>query len=195
MMADELILEGLVTSQNADASVNLSPMGPRTDRTISRLVLRPYQTSQPYHNLKRHGEGVFHITDDVELVARAAIGRLVQLPQLLPAGSIRGYIIADACRWFTFRVHSLDDQAERTTIVCDVVDRGTLRDFLGFNRAKHAVLEAAILATRVGILPPEQIRDEMKRLAIPVEKTAGEQERQAFALLTTYIDSQLNSQP
>lgn len=192
MMADELIVEGLVTSENADGSVNLSPMGPRTDRTISRLVLRPYQTSQTYQNLKRHGEGVFHITDDVELIARAAIGRLDPLPQLLPAASIRGSIVADACRWFAFRVRQLDDQAERTTIVCDVVDRGTLRDFLGFNRAKHAVLEAAILATRVGILPPEQIRDEMQRLAIPVEKTAGEQERQAFALLAEHIDAQLN---
>jgi uncharacterized protein len=192
MMPDELIVEGVVTSQNADGSANLSPMGPRTDRIISRLVLRPYQTSQTYQNLKRHGEGVFHITDDVELIARAAIGRLDPLPQFLPAASIRGSIVADACRWFAFRVRRLDDQFERTTIVCEVVDRGTLRDFLGFNRAKHAVIEAAILATRVGILPAEQIRDEIKRLAIPVEKTAGDQERQAFALLAEYIDGQLN---
>ncbi|MCI0361331.1 MAG: DUF447 family protein, partial [Planctomycetaceae bacterium] len=174
---------------------NLSPMGPRTDRAISRLVLRPYQTSQTYQNLKRHGEGVFHITDDVELIARSAIGRLDPLPPLLAAQAIRGHIVADACRWFAFRVRQLDDQSERTTIVCDVVDRGTLRDFLGFNRAKHAVLEAAILATRIGILPAQQIRDEMKRLAIPVEKTAGDQERQAFALLTEYIDSQRNPEP
>ena len=167
-------------------------MGPRTDRNITRLVLRPFQTSQTYQNLKRHGEGVFHITDDVELIARAAIGRLDMLPSLVPATSVRGYIVADACRWFAFRVRELDDRDERTTIRCDVVDRGTLRDFLGFNRAKHAVLEAAILATRTGILPAGQIQGEMQRLAIPVEKTAGQQERRAFALLTEYINAQLN---
>jgi len=195
MTTDELIVEGLVTSLNADGSVNLSPMGPRTDRAVTRLVLRPFQTSQTYHNLKRQGEGVFHITDDVELIAQAAIGRLDQLPPLIAAQSIRGFIVADACRWFAFRVQELDDRTERTTIVCDVVDRGTLRDFLGFNRAKHAVLEGAILATRIGILPAEQIREEMQRLAIPVEKTAGEQERRAFALLRDHIDAQLNPEP
>src|SRR5688572_23356708 len=127
-------------------------MGPRTDRAVTHLVLRPFQSSQTYQNLKRHGEGVFHITDDVELIARAAIGRLDVLPPLLPAASIRGLIVADACRWFAFRVRELDDREERTTIHCSVVDGGVVRDFLGFNRAKHAVLEAAILATRIGIL-------------------------------------------
>jgi hypothetical protein len=113
----------------------------------------------------------------------------------VPATSIRGYVVADACRWFAFRVRELDDRGERTTIRCDVVDRSTHRDFLGFNRAKHAVLEAAILATRVNILPAEQIGGEMQRLAIPVEKTAGDQERRAFALLTEYINAQLNREP
>ena len=195
MTTDELIVEGLVTSLNADGSANLSPMGPRTDRAITRLVLRPFQTSQTYQNLRRHGEGVFHITDDVELIAQAAIGRLDQMPPLVAAPSIRGFIVADACRWFAFLVRELDDRTERTTIVCDVVDRGTLRDFLGFNRAQHAVLEGAILATRIGILPAEQIRDEMQRLAIPIEKTAGEQERRAFALLCEYITAKLNPEP
>ena len=51
------------------------------------------------------------------------------------------------------QVRSLDDRNEPAEIVCEVVDRGRLRDFFGFNRAKHAVLEAAILATRTEFLP------------------------------------------
>ena len=73
-----------------------------------------------------------------------------------------------------------------------MVDRGTLRDFFGFNRAKHAVIEAAILATRIGILPAAEIRSELERLAAPVEKTAGEQERRAFAFLQDYIAHRLS---
>jgi hypothetical protein len=64
--------------------------------------------------------------------------------------------------------------------------QGRVRDFFGFNRAKHAVLEGAILASRIGILPPEQIRDEMARLAIVVEKTAGQRERRAWEALVDY---------
>ena len=190
-MSDELILEGLVTSRSADGSPHLAPMGPRVDREVTRLVLRPYRTSQTYQNLKGHGEGVFHVTDDVDLIAHAAVGQMAELPPLVPVKSVAGFILANACRWFAFRVKQLDDAAERTTIDCDVVERGTIRDFLGFNRAKHAVVEAAILATRVGILPPEQIRAEMERLAIPVEKTAGDQERRAFAFLQQHIESNL----
>ena len=190
-MSDALILEGLVTSRSADGSPHLAPMGPRVDRDITRLVLRPYCTSETYQNLKRHGEGVFHVTDDVELIAHAAVGQLADLPPLEPAKAIAGFILSNACRWFAFRVQQLDDSAERSTITCAVIDRGTIRDFLGFNRAKHAVIEAAILATRVGILPAEQIRAEMERLAIPVEKTAGDQERRAFEFLQRYIENNL----
>ena len=58
-----------------------------------------------------------------------------------------------------------------------------LREFFGFNRAKHAVVEAAILATRTAFLPREQIMAEYERLAVLVEKTGGERETEAFAFL------------
>jgi hypothetical protein len=60
---------------------------------------------------------------------------------------------------------------------------GRLRDFFGFNRAKHAVVEAAILATRTQILPAAEIEAEYRRLAVLVDKTGGEQEHTAFAFL------------
>jgi uncharacterized protein len=188
-----MILEGIVTTLNEDGGPNVSPMGPIVTPALDRLTLRPYQTSTTYKNLKRTGQGVFHVTDDVELIARAAIGRLDVLPPLVPATAVEGVIVADACRWFALRVARLDDAQERTTIDCEVIDRGWVRDFFGFNRAKHAVLEAAILATRIGILPSAQIREEMERLRIPVEKTAGEQERRAFRLLEEFVAGRLES--
>jgi hypothetical protein len=71
---DEPILEGIVVTLDDQGIPNIAPMGPRVDRQISRLVLRPFQTAQTYRNLKATGCGVFHITDDVELLARAAVG-------------------------------------------------------------------------------------------------------------------------
>jgi hypothetical protein len=191
---DELILEGIVTTLNEDGSANVSPMGPRVDRNVSRLVLRPFRTSQTYQNLKRHGSGVFHVIDDVELIARAAVGQL-ETPRLVPLDFKDCIRLADCCRWFAFQVTRLDDREERTTIDCSVSKRGVIREFFGFNRAKHAVLEAAILATRIGILPADEIRCEFERLAIPVQKTAGDQERRAFEFLQTHIHLHLNPEP
>jgi hypothetical protein len=186
-----MILEGIVTTLNADLTTNIAPMGPLVEPQLTSLILRPYRTSQTYQNLKRLGAGVFHVTDDVELLARAAVGAPLDDVVLLPAEIVQGHILAGACRAYEFVVEHLDDASERTTIRCRVVQRRSLREFLGFNRAKHAVLEAAILATRIGILPDAQIREEMRRLAVPVEKTAGEQERRAFAYLQAHLASKL----
>ena len=182
-----LILEGVVTTLNADGTANISPMGPRVDSAMERFELRPFQTSTTYLNLKRTGEGVLHVSDDVELFALAAIGELDPIPKTIPAKMVSGVILEDACRWYAFRVRDLEDRDERTSISCQVVDQGRLRDFFGFNRAKHAVIEAAILATRVDFLPLEQIHGDFERLRVIVEKTAGDQEQRAFARLEQFV--------
>lgn len=190
-----MILEGIVTTLNADGSVNISPMGPEVDDALAELVLKPYQTSTTYQNLKRMGQGVFHVTDDVEMLARTAVGALDELPSLLECSAVEGRILAGACRWYAFRVTSLDDAQERTRIVCRVVDCGRLRDFFGFNRAKHAVLEAAILATRVDLLPHDKIRGELARLLEPVTKTGGPAEQRAFAFLQEFVAARCGQIP
>jgi len=183
-----------MTTLSADGAVNISPMGPIVNESLTELLLRPYQTSTTYQNLKRMRQGVFHVTDDVELIAHAALGQPAPLPPLMPAQAIDGQIITSACRWYALKVRTLDDSQERTEIVCDVVDRGTLREFFGFNRAKHAVLEAAILATRVVFLPAPEIRAEMARLKSPVIKTGGPAELRAFEYLVSEIEQRLANQ-
>lgn len=182
-----MILEGVVTTLNEDGSPNISPMGPEVDTPLTRFVLKPYKTSRTYQNLKRAGEGVLHVTDDVELIARAAINQFDEPPSTFPAKLVEGVILAESCRWYAFRVAELNDREDRTRIECKIVDEGRIRDFFGFNRAKHAVLEAAILATRTKFLPESEISDAMTRLEILVDKTAGEQERRAFAMLLDHI--------
>ncbi len=85
MLRDGLLLEGVVTTLNGDDSPHIAPMGPIVDERFTRLLLRPFRTSVTYQNLKRTGQGVLHVTDDVELIARAAVGRLEVLPRLIPA--------------------------------------------------------------------------------------------------------------
>src|SRR5487761_1030871 len=104
-----MILEGIVTTLNVDGGVNIAPMGPRVDGALRQFVLRPFRTSTTFQNLKRTGQGVLHVTDDVELLARAAIGRLQTLPDLAPAEGVAGYRLADTCRWYSFQVIHLAD--------------------------------------------------------------------------------------
>lgn len=179
------ILEGLVTTIDPDGRPHLAPMGPRISPDWSRLLLRPFPTSQTCCNLKALGEGVLHVTDDVLLLARAALGQ-APMPHIIPAKCVRGFVLADACRAYEFEVRSLDESGERVQIEAEVVHAETLRDFFGFSRAKHAVLEAAILATRLHLLPPEQVAADYARLRTLVEKTGGPAEHEAFAFLEAH---------
>jgi hypothetical protein len=183
-----MILEGIVTTVGPTGALNIAPIGPRIDAAMQRFVLRPYPTAQTYRNLKAHGEGVLHVTDDVLLLARAALGAVEPPPAVLAASQVRGFVLRDACRYYEFRVAAMDESEPRVHIEAEVVQIGRLRDFFGFNRAKHAVVEAAILATRTDFLPLEEIEAEYRKLAVLVEKTGGEQERQAFAFLREHVE-------
>lgn len=181
-----MILEGTVTTLDPAGLLNIAPMGPRVEPGMRRFVLRPFQTSTTYHNLKATGEGVFHVTDDVLLLARTAIG-LPAEASTRASDVVKGRILTDACRYYEFRVTDLDDREERTTIQAETLAEGRLRDFFGLNRAKHAVVEAAILATRTDFLPLDAILREYEKLAILVEKTGGEHEHAAFRLLSEHV--------
>jgi hypothetical protein len=161
---------------------------------MKRFVLRPFCTSQTYRNLVSHGEGVLHVTDDVLLLAKAAVNRL-EPPPLRPAERVRGWVLCDACRYYEFRLVARDDSGERSRLEAEVVHAGRLHDFFGFNRAKHAVLEAAILATRTALLPLAEIEAEYRKLAVLVEKTGGPAEREAFAFLQAYLQEQKAAGP
>lgn len=195
-----MILESIVTTRNtADAQhiVNISPMGPRIlstqdNGTLSTFELRPFDTSRTFANLKRNREGVLHVDDNVELFARASIGQLVERPKTHQANKVDAAIISSACRAYEFQVKYIDETGPRMNLNCEVVAVHRMRDFFGFNRAKHAVLETAILATRVNFLPREEILSSVDRLRIIIEKTAGEKERVAFDLLDCFINQQFD---
>jgi hypothetical protein len=184
-----LVLEGLVSTVAADGGPHLAPMGPHVPGAeFDRFTLRPFPTSQTFHNLKAHGEGVLHVTDDALLLARAAIGAVEQPPEYLPAGHVRGWVLRDCCRFYEFRVTAIDESEQRARIEAAVVHAGRRQDFFGFNRAKHAVVEAAVLATRIAFLPLDEVAAEYRRLAVIVDKTGGPAELTAMRLLEDHLD-------
>lgn len=182
-----MILEGIVTTVSPEGDLNIAPMGPKVDLSMRRFVLRPFRTSTTYRNLKARGEGVLHVTDDVLLLARTAIG-LPVASATRPAEVVAGRILVDTCRYYEFRLIDLDDRDERTTLVAETVAEGRVRDFFGFNRARHAVVEAAILATRASWLPLEEVFGDYRKLAPLVEKTGGPAEHEAFSLLSQHLN-------
>ena len=178
-----MIVETIVTSLAADGMVNCAPMGVEWGDTT--IVLKPFLDTATYRNLIATGTAVVNLTDDVRVFARAAISNPVY--PTVSAEVIRGVVLADCCSWREVEVRSADSTPPRSRIETTVVHRGVRREFIGFNRARHAVLEAAIYATRLHLLPRAFIESELARLQVIVDKTSGAQEFEAMALLVDYI--------
>jgi hypothetical protein len=188
-----VILETLVTTLGPDGTLNLAPMGPTVPddnpRDFQRFELRPWNTSQTWRNLERRPEGVLHVTDDAGLFIDAIVGS--PIPPMRPAESIEGMILAEHGVAREFRVVERRELGERIRLECEVVKRHVGRPFIGFHRARHALIEAAIVASRIGILPDDEILGELARLEIPVGKTAGPSERDAFDRLRRHVMTRL----
>ena len=178
-----MIVETIVTTVAPDGAVNCAPMG--VEWGEDTLVLKPFLETATYRNVTAAGSAVVNLTDDVMLFARAAISN----PRyaVVPAAVVAGVALADACSWREVEVVSVDSTPPRSRIETRVVHRGTRRDFVGFNRASHAVLEAAIYATRIHLLPRDFLESELARLQVIVDKTAGEREHAAMALVAEHI--------
>jgi hypothetical protein len=188
-----MIIEGIITTTDSAGQMHIAAMGPHVDeeagRTgqLERLSLRPFATSQTAANLAAIPEGVFHACDDVLLFARVVTRSLAEPPASRPAERVRGWVLEDACRAYEFRIGECDASQERLRHEARVVAVHEGRPFVGFNRAKHAVVEAAILATRLHLLGPEEIRRQMAALVRLVEKTGGSREREAWEMIEGYV--------
>jgi len=180
-----VIIESIVTTVDVNGSINFAPMG--VEWGEETIVLKPFLETTTFRNLSATGVAVVNLTDDAMLFAQGAISS-PQFPSI-PATIVEGAVLEAACSWRELRVVTIDATPPRSRIEAQVVHRGTRREFIGFNRARNAVLEAAILATRTHLLPAEQIREEYARLQVVVDKTAGPREREAMDLLTQYVRS------
>jgi hypothetical protein len=182
-----MIIESILTTLDAKGAVNCAPMG--VEWGEETIVIKPFVDTTTFRNLTATGAAVVNLTDDVLLFARGVTETAV-FPHL-PAAVVAGVVLEAATSWREVEVISVDPTPPRSRVATRVVHRGVRREFLGFNRARHAVLEAAILATRTHLLPAEQIRREWEHLEVIVGKTAGPREREAMDLLTAHLEEKL----
>jgi hypothetical protein len=198
-----MIIECLVTTQDDRGELNVAPMGPRfednfrwTDPMGGMFRLSPFEPSRTLTNLQVTCAGVLNFTDNVLLIAQMALkSETVQWPECRPTRKVCGQLLVDAARCWEFEVVSLSQVGPRWHCECRVVAVHEQRPMLAFNRAMHAVIEATILATRIGLLPAEQIKSQISALAPLIEKTGGPEQRAAWNWVCSWIDARLPVQP
>ncbi len=185
-----MIIEGVVTSRTAEGRCHAAAMGPvLQDDAPGSFLLRPFRATQTLVNLTEHREGVFHIVDDVLVIAELVTGGQLPKEELVPASAIEGWIWPRACQAWEFRVERIAEGDElRASLSCQVVREHTLKPFRGFNRAAHALLELAIAVTRLHLLPSDEVHRHLEWAETLTAKTGGQRERRALELLRSAIN-------
>lgn len=177
------ILETIVTTRSLDGRVHVAPMGLREEGGL--VLLAPFRPSATLDNILGSRCAVVNATDDVRVYAGCIVGRR-EWPTVM-AQRVPGVRLAGALSHQELELERVDEDPQRPRLWLRRVHEATHAPFRGFNRAQAAVIEAAVLVSRLHLLPREKVDAELQYLTIAVEKTAGPAEREAWDWLLARV--------
>lgn len=180
-----MIREVVVTTVNSEGRAHIAPLG--LIEKGDGWIISPFRPSTTLDNLMSVPFAVANYTDDARVFAGLVTGRH-DWP-LVPATIAPAPRLAMALAHAELGVAHVEDHPERPRLHCKVLHREQHAPFEGFNRARNAVLECAILISRLHLLPREKVDLEIAYLAIAIEKTAGPQELEAWSWLMQKRDA------
>ena len=176
---NDVIYETVVTTLSAEGVPHIAPMGVRYQD--NHVVLMPFRPSATHDNIVATGQAVLNVVIDTRIFAGCVTGRR-DWPGL-PAERIRGVRLAAALSHVELRLAERLDDAQRPVLKLDRVHEVQHGAFAGINRAQAAVIEGAVLVSRLHMLPREKVSTEMAYLQIAIDKTAGPEEHEAWGWL------------
>lgn len=180
-----MIIESIITSLNADGSPHIAPFGIR--EVDGRILIAPFRPSTSLDNLLRERVAVVNFTDDVRVYAGALTGRRVWPTK--KAEMISGWVLNSALTHLELVLDEVIEDDLRPKLYYRIKHEVQHSSFRGFNRAQAAVIEAAVLVSRLSMLPADKINAELQYLKIAIEKTAGPREAEAWGWLMECIEN------
>lgn len=184
----EMIYETIVTSIDESGKPHVTPFGVRHEGEGDdfRIVISPYKPSTTLNNILATQCAVLNLTDDVRVFAGALTKK--QAWQLIKTEHVNGFRLADSLAHCELSLTEVRDDVTRPQLVMKKVMEFHHKSFAGFNRAQAAVIELAVLASRLHMLPREKIQTELSYLQIAIDKTAGSRELEAWAWLLEKVN-------
>ncbi len=180
-----MIRECIVTTMDEQGRVQIAPLGLIEEG--DSWVIAPFRPSTTLDNLRAVPFAVANYTDDVRVFAGCLTGRR-DFP-LTASSAIAVPRLASALAHAELAVETVTEDEQRPRFRCRVVREEVHAPFRGFNRAKAAVVEAAILVSRLHMLPREKVEQEIAYLKIAISKTAGPEELEAWGWLMERIEA------
>jgi hypothetical protein len=183
-----MIRETIVTTADREGRVHIAPIGIIAED--EGWIIAPFRPSTTLDNLRAVPFAIANYTDDVRVFAGCLTGR--EHWPTTAADAVPVPRLAGALAHAELAVVRVDDDDQRPRFHCRTVHRASHAPFTGFNRAQSAVIEAAILASRLDFLPREKVEREIAYLETTVQKTAGPAEAEAWRWLMARVKAHYN---
>lgn len=179
-----MIQEVIVSTQNNKGENHIAPMGIHVNQ--DELIILPFRPSTTLNNIIESQVAVINYCDDVRIFAGCLTGKRDWA--LTQTELIQGHYLSAALAHKELELIRIEDDETRPKLYCKLIHSVNHAPFQGFNRAQYAVLEAAILVSRLNMLSLEKIESEIAYLSIGLDKTAGDHEREAWSWLMQLVD-------
>ena len=180
-----MIIETVVTTRSLSGDVHIAPLGLIAHE--GGWIIAPFKPSKTLDNLRENPCAVANHIDDVRVIAGCLTGR--RAFQLRRAQKVDCGVLADALTHWEMKVERVEEDEQRPRFFCQMVYEVAHGPWGGFNRAQAAVIEAAVLVSRLKMLPAEKVESELAYLKIAVDKTAGPRELEAWGWLMEKVDA------
>jgi len=180
-----MIYETIITSVDTLGVPHVTPFGIRMQEDL--VIISPYKPSTTLVNILTTKRAVMNITDDVRVFAGALTGH--SLWDLIPANQIVGVRLASSMVHKELKLVDVVDHPLRPELFLQVLHEAQHQAFQGFNRAQAAVIELAVLVSRLNRLPMDKIEQDLDYLKIAIEKTAGPRELEAWSWLIEAVSN------
>lgn len=180
-----MIHETIVTTAARDGRPHVAPMGARYDGDF--VVLSPFRPSTTLDNIVESHVAVLNFTTDVRIFAGCVTHCATDWPTVA-ASRVAGVRLATLLAHAELELDDIGGDTERPVLRMKRVHHENHAPFAGFNRAQAAVVEGAILVSRLFMLPADKVDSEMAYLQIAIDKTAGDDERTAWSWLVAAVE-------
>lgn len=179
------IVETVVTTTDATGTPHIAPLGLIEEG--EGWIIAPFKPSRTLENLIANPFAVASHPDDVRVIAGCVTGRR-DWPTV-SADVVNGVRLTNAVSHWELAVERITEDEVRPRFHCKRVHAASHQPWGGYNRAEAAVLELAVLTTRLSMLPAEKIDAELAYLEIAITKTAGERELEAWGWLMERVQA------
>ena len=173
-----MIRETIITTVDRSGAVHIAPLGIIADG--EHWIVAPFRPSRTLDNLREVPHAVASHVDDLRIFAGCLTGRR-EWPTVATEGPVPR--LEAAISHWELAVEGVVEDAQRPRFRLRLVRAVSHAPSSGFNRAQAAVIELAILSTRLDFLPREKVARETAYLAIAIDKTAGPREAEAWGWL------------